>query len=134
MITVGHQRYGLDPTDLASVNQKCQHGRSVTNEDTKTLVGTNSVNANSPSGIKIAAVIVVILILIASCFCLYRKWSKSKNGMSKMPETNGNNDKVSKVNNSEVFSHRDNEPGFSSSPDKNNFSSSPDIMHFEVKQ
>jgi hypothetical protein len=50
-----------------------------------------------------------------------------------MPETDGKNDKVSKVNNSEVFSHRDNEPGISSSPDKNNFSSSPDIMHFEVK-
>jgi hypothetical protein len=49
-----------------------------------------------------------------------------------MPETDGKNDKVSKVNNSEVFSHRD-EPGISSSPDKNNFSSSPDIMHFEVK-
>ena len=51
-----------------------------------------------------------------------------------MPETDGINDKVSKVNNSEVSTHRDNEPGLSSSPEKNNFSSSPDIMHFEVKQ
>ena len=50
-----------------------------------------------------------------------------------MPETNDNNDKISKVSNSEVFSHRDNEPG--QSPEKNNFSSSsPDVMHFEVKQ
>ncbi len=51
-----------------------------------------------------------------------------------MPETDSKNDKVTKVNNSEVFSHRDNEPGFSSSPDKNNFSGSPDAMHFEVGQ
>lgn len=51
-----------------------------------------------------------------------------------MPETDGINDKVSKVNNSEVSTHRNNEPGLSSSPEKNNFSSSPDIMHFEVKQ
>lgn len=51
-----------------------------------------------------------------------------------MTETETKKDKVTKVNNSEVFSHRDNEPGFSSSPDKNNFSNSPDVMHFEVKQ
>jgi hypothetical protein len=31
MITVGKQRYGLDPTHVASRDQKCQHMRSVTN-------------------------------------------------------------------------------------------------------
>lgn len=81
MITVGHQRYGLDPTDTASANQKCQHGRSVTNEEPNKFVGSNSENGTSPIGIKIFVCIVVVLILIASCICLYRKWSKSKNGM-----------------------------------------------------
>ena len=81
MITVGHQRYGLDPTDTASANQKCQHGRSVTNEEYKKFVGPNSENGGSPLGIKVFVGIAVILILIGSGICLYRKWSKSKNGM-----------------------------------------------------
>ena len=54
--------------------------------------------------------------------------------MSKLPEAVKNNEKVTQVNNSEIFSARNNnEPGFSYSPDKNNnFQSSPDSMHFEV--
>ncbi len=81
MISVGHQRYGLDPTDTASANQKCQHGRSVTNEESNKFVGSNSDNGISSIGIKVFVGVAVITILIGSCICLYRKWSKSKNGM-----------------------------------------------------
>jgi hypothetical protein len=88
----------------------------------------------SYSGLKVLALIIVVAILVISCICLYKKWHKNKNGMSKLPEAVKNNEKVTQVNNSEMFSARNNnEPGFSSSPDKNNnFQSSPDSMHFEV--
>ena len=86
MITVGGQRYGLDPTYAPSQNQVCSHGRSVNGnqqqpalEEEQQTIGVQKTNADSgvSTNERIAFLAIFLIVVIVICI-IYAKFRKLK--------------------------------------------------------